>query len=175
MVVNQSRSEVALRYHLRINKFICLKLKQWLNAIKRYSSISTKSFRLWNMSCVYGQCVGHMHHLIKIFTFLKFLLEKAPKEHVNSLNVLYFRAKEKQRKKQKRREALERGDTMAPTRKKLRSNTMAKSSCKTSVVIDCSLDSYMGEKVRQNNLQYIYILFFLINGIYFPIFVQFEN
>lgn len=56
------------------------------------------------------------------------------------------RAKEKQRKKQKRREALERGDTMAPTRKKLRSNTMAKSSCKTSVVIDCSLDSYMGEK-----------------------------
>lgn len=64
---------------------------------------------------------------------------------------------------------------MAPTRKKLRSNTMAKSSCKTSVVIDCSLDSYMGEKVRQNNLQYIYILFFLINRIYFPIFVQFEN
>ncbi|XP_061175091.1 tRNA methyltransferase 10 homolog A-like [Saccostrea echinata] len=56
------------------------------------------------------------------------------------------RAKEKQRKKQKRREALERGDVMAPTRKKLRTNTMAKSSCKTSVVIDCSLDSYMGEK-----------------------------
>nr|XP_022315846.1 tRNA (guanine(9)-N1)-methyltransferase-like isoform X2 [Crassostrea virginica] len=56
------------------------------------------------------------------------------------------RAKEKQRKKQKRREALERGDIMAPTRKKLRSNTMAKSSCQTSVVIDCSLDSYMGEK-----------------------------
>lgn len=116
-----------------------------------------------------------MHHLIKKFTFLKFLLEKAPKKHVNSLNVLYFRAKEKQRKKQKRREDLERGDTMAPTRKKLRSNTMAKSSCKTSVVIDCSLDSYMGEKVRQNNLKYIYILFFLITGIYFPIFVQFEN
>lgn len=98
--------------------------------------------------------------------FLKFLLEKAPKKHVNSLNVLYFRAKEKQRKKQKRREALERGDTMAPTRKKLRSNTMAKSSCKTSVVIDCSLDSYMGEKVRQNNLKYIDILFFLITGTY---------
>lgn len=115
---------------------------------------------------VYGQCVGHMHHLIKKLTFLKFLLEKAPKKHVNSLNVLYFRAKEKQRKKQKRREALERGDTMAPTRKKLRSNTMAKSSCKTSVVIDCSLDSYMGEKVRQNNLKYIYILFFLITGTY---------
>lgn len=128
------------------------------------------------LSFVYGQCVGHMHHLIKKLTFLKFLLEKAPKKHVNSLNVLYFRAKEKQRKKQKRREALERGDTMAPTRKKLRSNTMAKSSCKTSVVIDCSLDSYMGEKVRQNNLKYIYyILFFLITGIYFPIFVQFEN
>jgi hypothetical protein len=55
--------------------------------------------------------------------------------------------KEKQRKKQKRREAIERGDIMAPTRKKLRSNTMAKSTCKTSVVIDCSLDKYMGEKV----------------------------
>ncbi|XP_048761551.1 tRNA methyltransferase 10 homolog A-like isoform X4 [Ostrea edulis] len=55
-------------------------------------------------------------------------------------------AKEKQRKKQKRREAIERGDIMAPTRKKLRSNTMAKSSCKTSVVIDCSLDEYMGDK-----------------------------
>lgn len=113
------------------------------------------------VSYVYGQCVGHMHHLIKKLTFLKFLLEKAPKKHVNSLNVLYFRAKEKQRKKQKRREALERGDTMAPTRKKLRSNTMAKSSCKTSVVIDCSLDSYMGEKVRQNNLKYLYFFVFL--------------
>lgn len=170
MVVNQSRSEVALRYHLRINKFICLKLKQWLNAMKRDSSISTKSFRLWNMCHMFMDSVWAI-----CIIWLKFLLEKAPKKHVNSLNVLYFRAKEKQRKKQKRREALERGDTMAPTRKKLRSNTMAKSSCKTSVVIDCSLDSYMGEKVRQNNLKYIYFLFFLITGIYFPIFVQFEN
>lgn len=33
-------------------------------------------------------------------------------------------------------------------RKKLRSNIMVKFFCKIFVVIDCLLDSYMGEKVR---------------------------
>lgn len=115
----------------------------------------------------------HVHVCRRYANISNFLWRKHPKKHVNSRNVLYCRAKEKQRKKQKRREALERGDTMAPTRKKLRSNTMAKSSCKTSVVIDCSLDSYMGEKVRLTNLKYIYFLFFSI--IYFPIFVNFKS
>lgn len=97
---------------------------------------------------VYGQCVGYMYYLIKKLIFLKFFLEKVLKKYVNFLNVFYFRVKEKQRKKQKRREVLERGDIMVFIRKKLRSNIMVKFFCKIFVVIDCLLDSYMGEKVR---------------------------
>lgn len=97
---------------------------------------------------VYGQCVGYMYYLIKIFIFLKFFLEKVLKKYVYFLNVFNFRVKEKQRKKQKRREVLERGDIMVFIRKKLRSNIMVKFFCKIFVVIDCLLDSYMGEKVR---------------------------
>lgn len=56
------------------------------------------------------------------------------------------RAKERLKKKQRKKEAMERGEDVGPTRKKLKQNTMAKSSCQVKVVIDCSLDSYMAEK-----------------------------
>ena len=90
----------------------------------------------------------HLNFISRSCCGFLFQLTLCPTSELQNKKEWIFRAKEKQRKKQKRREALERGDIMAPTRKKLRSNTMAKSSCQTSVVIDCSLDSYMGEKVR---------------------------
>ncbi|XP_060065365.1 tRNA methyltransferase 10 homolog A-like [Ylistrum balloti] len=56
------------------------------------------------------------------------------------------RAKDKEKKKQRRRDAKERGEEPAPSRKKLKLNTMAKSDCRVSVAIDCSFDNYMLER-----------------------------
>lgn len=68
--------------------------------------------------CLWIVCGLYVLFLKKI-VFLKFFLEKVLKKYVNFLNVFYFRVKEKQRKKQKRREVLERGDIMVFIRKKL--------------------------------------------------------
>lgn len=56
------------------------------------------------------------------------------------------RAKEKLKKKQRRQDARERGETLGPTRKMLKLNSMEKSACKVKVVLDCSFDRYMGNR-----------------------------
>ena len=57
-------------------------------------------------------------------------------------------AKEKLKKKQRRQDARERGETLGPTRKMLKLNSMEKSTCKVKVVLDCSFDRYMGNRVN---------------------------
>lgn len=55
------------------------------------------------------------------------------------------RAKDKEKKKQRRIEAKEKGEPL-PSRKRLKLNTMAKSECRVSLAIDCSFDKYMQER-----------------------------
>ena len=57
------------------------------------------------------------------------------------------RQHERQKKKERLRKARERGDVIGPGRKRLKHNTMALSSCKVQVVVDCSFDDLMSEKV----------------------------
>ncbi|XP_021348863.1 tRNA methyltransferase 10 homolog A-like isoform X2 [Mizuhopecten yessoensis] len=69
------------------------------------------------------------------------------KKHENWLKYKPIkRAKDKEKKKQRRRDAKEKGEEPAPSRKRLKLNTMAKSDCRVSVAIDCSFDSYMQER-----------------------------
>jgi hypothetical protein len=57
------------------------------------------------------------------------------------------RADERNRKKEKRKLAREQGKPVGPSRKSLKHNKMADSSCKLRVVVDCSFDDLMNEKV----------------------------
>jgi len=54
---------------------------------------------------------------------------------------------QKVKRKQKRREKIERGEDTGPTKKMLKKNTMHGSSCDIRVAIDCSFDDLMAEKV----------------------------
>ena len=58
-----------------------------------------------------------------------------------------IRKEEKLRKKEKRKLAIERGEDLGPTRKALKMRKMKDSLCKVNVVIDCSFDDYMQERV----------------------------
>lgn len=61
-----------------------------------------------------------------------------------------FRLKERQNKKRRKRELREKGEDLGPSKKQLKRNTMANSSCKIRVAIDCSFDDLMSEKVQIN-------------------------
>ncbi|XP_064594689.1 tRNA methyltransferase 10 homolog A-like [Liolophura sinensis] len=56
------------------------------------------------------------------------------------------RKKEKEKRKRKIAEARARGESLGPTRKSLKENSMKNSACKIRVVIDCSFDKYMNDK-----------------------------
>lgn len=58
------------------------------------------------------------------------------------------RKKEKEKRKRKIAEARARGESLGPTRKSLKDNSMKNSACKIRVVIDCSFDQYMNDKVH---------------------------
>lgn len=59
----------------------------------------------------------------------------------------YSRNMQKLKRKQKRREKIERGEDTGPSKKTLKKNTMENSSCDIRVAIDCSFDDLMAEKV----------------------------
>ena len=61
---------------------------------------------------------------------------------------LFFRAKERDRKKQNRKQAWEQNIELGPSRKTLKRNTMEYSECQLRVVVDCSFDNLMSERVR---------------------------
>ena len=58
-----------------------------------------------------------------------------------------FRAKERERKKKHRKQAREQNIDLGPSRKTLKRNTMEHSACRIRVVIDCSFDNLMTERV----------------------------
>ena len=61
--------------------------------------------------------------------------------------LLLIRNFEKEKRKQKRREKLERGEELGPSKKRLKLNTMKNSKCLIKVAVDCSFDDLMAEKV----------------------------
>ena len=58
-----------------------------------------------------------------------------------------FRAKERQKKKERLKKLREQGVELGPSRKRLKKNSMANSSCKIQVAVDCSFDHLMNDKV----------------------------
>ena len=58
-----------------------------------------------------------------------------------------FRAKERERKKKHRKQAREQNIDLGPSRKTLKRNTMEHSTCRIRVVVDCSFDNLMTERV----------------------------
>ena len=61
----------------------------------------------------------------------------------------FFRQHERAKKKKKRQEAREKGVDLGPSRKALKLNKMADSSCQVKVVVDCSFDDLMKERVSK--------------------------
>ena len=62
----------------------------------------------------------------------------------------YFRAKDRQKKKQHRQQAREQNIDLGPSRKSLKRNTMEHSACRIRVAVDCSFDDLMTERVSYN-------------------------
>ena len=57
---------------------------------------------------------------------------------------------------------------MGPSKKKLKANTMENSNCKIRVVVDCSFDELMTDKVWESVECYILIISqFLLDGLLF--------
>lgn len=54
---------------------------------------------------------------------------------------------EKEKRKKRLAEMREKGDDIGPSRKTLKRNSMKHSACQQKVVIDCSFDDYMTDKV----------------------------
>lgn len=66
-------------------------------------------------------------------------------------NCFHFRAKEKEKLKQKKIEAREKNESLGPTRRMLKQSTMASSNSKLRVALDFSFDDLMSEKVPTVN------------------------
>ena len=58
-----------------------------------------------------------------------------------------FRRLRKEKQKEQRRQKIENGVDVGPTRKALKRNTMKNSRCKVTVAIDLSFDDLMSDKV----------------------------
>jgi len=58
-----------------------------------------------------------------------------------------FRKLRKEKQKEQRRQKIETGVDVGPTRKALKRNTMKNSRCKVTVAVDLSFDDLMSDKV----------------------------
>ena len=58
-----------------------------------------------------------------------------------------FRKNERLKRKAKRAEKVLNNEDLGPSKKKLKSNTMANSACKIRVAVDCSFDDLMTDRV----------------------------
>ena len=61
--------------------------------------------------------------------------------------MFFKRQAEKEKRKKRFAEMRERGEDIGPSRKSLKKNRMVDSACRLRVVIDCSFDKFMTQKV----------------------------
>lgn len=90
------------------------------------------------MKCLSYWCTDNNNEVTLLFLKMSFYVLK---DH------FVIRVAEKEKKKRRLAELRERGEDIGPNRKSLKKNTMKDSSCNLRVVIDCSFDSYMSDKV----------------------------